>query len=85
MADRVVVSAEAELWAFIESAPTLEEMADFMFSEDVQTRTSYLLDANRNGTLTAEEKIELDAFIEIEHTATMMKIRALAKLKHAGA
>ncbi len=80
--DRVVVSAEVELWAFIESAPTLEEMAEFFFSEDVQVRTRCLLEANRKGTLTPEEKFELDAFVEIEHTTTMMKIRAFDQLEN---
>lgn len=85
MADMMVVSAEAELRAFIESAPTLEEMANFFFSDEIHARTSYLLEANRNGTLTPAEREELDNFIEIEHSATMMKIRAFRKLKQASA
>jgi len=74
-------SARDEVLDFLTSTPTPEQIIAFRPSETTQARIRYLLDANRSGTLTAEEKTELDDFAEIEHWMRSLKIRARQKLQ----
>jgi hypothetical protein len=55
-------------------------MIDYHLSDAADARLSSLLDANRAGRLTNEERAELDDYDRLEHLMTMMKIRALEKL-----
>jgi hypothetical protein len=50
-------------------------------SAQVQERKRDLLDGNRNGTLTAKERAELDEFSRISHVMRMLKARAHHKLQ----
>lgn len=65
---------------FITSEPSLEQMANFRLSDAAETRLNALLEANRHGTLTAEEQKELNDYLQLEHLMRMMKYTALAKL-----
>lgn len=67
---------------FLGSAPTLEEIAGYRFPEPLQERVHALLDKNREGTMTPDERAELDEFLEIDHL--MMLVKAKARLKLAG-
>lgn len=70
----------AEFIEFVTSRPTLEEMANYRLSETSEARLSALLEANRNGTLSADEQTELDDYIRLEHLLRMLKYSALEKL-----
>jgi hypothetical protein len=48
----------------------------FRLSEAKQIRLDWLLDRNREGTLTEEESAELDDFERFEHLVRMLKARA---------
>lgn len=68
-----------EVLDFLASAPTPDQIIAFTPSEALQVRARYLLDANRGGTLTAEERTELDEFARMNHFVSMLKIRARQK------
>ena len=51
----------------------------FRLSEAKQIRLDWLLERNREGTLTEEESAELDDFERFEHLVCMLKARALGQ------
>jgi len=72
--------AYEEFVEFITSSPTLKQIAEFRLSDTAEAQISYLLDANRNGTITDEEEAELDDYLRLEHIMRRAKIRAFEKL-----
>jgi hypothetical protein len=57
-----------------------ERVLAFRLSAAKQARLDALLDKNRDGTLTAEERAELDAYERFEHVVRLLKARVLQKL-----
>ena len=53
-------SIQEEVLTFLSSSPTPERIIDFHASDAAQARLRYLLDANREGTLSPEERAEMD-------------------------
>ncbi len=51
----------------------------FRLSEAKQVRLDWLLERNREGTLTEEESAEVDDFERFEHLVRLLKARALAQ------
>jgi hypothetical protein len=51
----------------------------FRLSQAKQIRLDWLLERNREGTLTEEESAELDDFERFEHLVRMLKARALGQ------
>jgi hypothetical protein len=70
-----------EVLDFLVSAPTPEQIIAFHASRSTQARLRYLLDGNRDGTLTAQEKAELDEMSRIDHFFTLIKARAMKVLE----
>ncbi len=81
MATEDLTNITNEVLDFLVSAPTLEQIIAFHASNSAQDRLRTLLDINRNGTLTAEEKAELDKMNRINHFFTLIKARAMKVLK----
>lgn len=69
-----------EVFKFLVSSPTPQEIIDFRPSKALQERVSHLLDANRNHNLTDIERMELDELEQINHFVSMLKIYARKKL-----
>ena len=61
-----------------ESADAQRVLA-FHLSDQKQARLDELLEKNREGTLTAEESAELDAYERFEHLVRLLKARVLQK------
>ena len=57
-----------------------ERVLAFRLSTAKQARLDVLLDKNRDGTLTAEERAELEAYERFEHVVRLLKARVLQKL-----
>jgi hypothetical protein len=57
-----------------------ERVLAFRLSAAKQARLDALLDKNRDGTLTAEERAELEAYERFEHVVRLLKARVLQKL-----
>ena len=51
----------------------------FRLSAEKQERLDELLEKNREGTLTHEESLELDAYERFEHLVRLLKARLLQK------
>jgi hypothetical protein len=69
-----------EILGFLTSTPTPEQIIAFRPSDVLQERVRFLLDKQRNESLTAEESAELDEFGRMNHLMSMLKIKARKKL-----
>ena len=70
----------AEILDFMVSAPSPEEIIAFKPSPQMEARLSELLNKNKQDALNADERQELDAFLQLNHFVNMLKIRARKKL-----
>ena len=68
-----------EVMAFLLTSQTPQQIIEFRASEAAQQRLRYLLDANRNDTLTDEESAELEVASNVNQF--MMTLKAKAHLK----
>jgi hypothetical protein len=65
-----------EIIDFIAAGTTPEGVVHFRPSPEAQRRLAELVDREKESGLSAEEKAELDHFIELEHILRMAKARA---------
>jgi hypothetical protein len=65
---------------FLGSAPTLEEIIAFRLPEPLELRGLELLERNRSGYITPEERAELDEFTRMGHFMNRVKLQARLKL-----
>ena len=75
------ISAQDEVYDFLLSQPTPQDIVRFKPSVETQEHLRALLEANRSGTLTALQKAELEAHIHTGHFMRMLKIRARQTLE----
>jgi hypothetical protein len=66
---------------FLGSAPTLEEIAEYRLPDELQAWAHDLLEKNRSGSLSDEERAEMEEFRQIDHLLTLVKAKARLKLK----
>jgi hypothetical protein len=69
---------------FLGAAPTLEEIAAHRLPLDLQDRAHQLLDKYRDGSLTDEERAEMEKFRQMDHLITLVKAKARLHLKAQG-
>ena len=69
-----------DVMEFLTSSPTPQRIVEFHPSEAMQERVQFLLDENRAGKLSSEQREELDMFEKIEHFMRRLKIYAQTKL-----
>ena len=74
--ETTVVPIHQEMTDFLATSPTLEQMIDFKISDAAQERLEDLLDKNREGELTEEEKAELDRYFQYRHVMILLKASA---------
>jgi hypothetical protein len=67
--------------AFLLSSPSPQQIIEFRASETSQLRLRYLLDANRNDALTADEKAELDEASQVNQFMMTLKAEAYKALE----
>jgi hypothetical protein len=84
-AERVMVPREDtavydDLLDLLAESAEAERVLAFRLSAAKQARLDALLDKNRDGTLTAKESAELDAYERFEHVVRLLKARVLQKL-----
>ena len=65
-----------EVLTFLTSSPTPAQIIAFHASAEAQDRLRYLLDANREGTLTSQENAELEEASQLNHLFTLLKAKA---------
>lgn len=76
----VQISAYDEFVEFITSTPTLQQIADYRLSHETEALISALMERKNQGKLSAEEEVELDEYLRLEHIMRKAKIRAFEKL-----
>ncbi len=77
-----LVKVYEEVIDFIASGPSPSALVSFRASEEVNRRVAQLIEREKGGDLTAEEKAELDHHLELEHLMRLAKARARARLAH---
>jgi len=65
-----------EIIDFIASGTTPQAVVDYRPSPEAQNRVAELIEREKEGTLTSEEKSELDHFTDLEHILRVAKARA---------
>lgn len=75
-----IPSAYDELIAYLAERATPEEILAFTISDAAQERAELLLDKNQDGTLTLEERVELDQMAHFDRLVSMLKADALAQM-----
>ena len=74
--------AYEEVIDLIAAGPTPSALLDFHPSEEAKRRVSKLIEQEKDGTITAEEKSELDHYMQLEHIMRLVKIRARRHLRN---
>lgn len=69
-----------EITDFLALSPTPQEIIAFRPSDDLERRALDLLDKNREGRLTAEERAEMEEFMSMDHFMTLLKAKARLKM-----
>jgi hypothetical protein len=70
-----------EVLDFLVSTPTPQQIIAFHASEAAQLRLRYLLEANRNGTLTPDERAELDEAERMDTFIILLKTQARGAIR----
>jgi hypothetical protein len=65
-----------EIVDFIASGSTPAEVAAWTPSNEARDRVAQLLTGEKDGTLTPDERAELDHYLELEHLMRLAKARA---------
>lgn len=65
-----------ELAEFIVSSPTLEAVIAYRASPATEARVHELLEKNREGTLSADEREEMQGYLTASHLMTLAKAKA---------
>ncbi len=74
-------SIQDEVMQFLLSTPTPQQIINFRASESAQLRLRYLLDANRNETITVDEEAELEEASAVNQFMMTLKAKAHESLK----
>jgi hypothetical protein len=80
MALNIQQSIFTELADFLVSQPSLEAIAAYQVSAGVQQYIDDLLEKNREGGLSADERLELEKILAVSHVMTLAKTKAKFKL-----
>jgi hypothetical protein len=70
------IKSYEEIIDFIAAGTTPEAVVAFRPSEAVRQRVADLVERSGGGNISAEEKSELDDYLQLEHIMIMVKARA---------
>ena len=66
------------------SRPTLEELASYVVSQGLQQHIDTLLERNRKGRLSLDERLDLEKILAVSHVMTLVKTKAKLILESDG-
>ena len=72
-----------EIIEFIATGTTPEAVARFQPSPEAQQRVAGLIEREKEGSLSPQDRAELDDFMELEHILRMAKGKARQILSHS--
>ena len=73
--------AATEVARFLANHPTSEQIIAFHPSSEVAERAYELIHSDRDGSLTGEERQELDSYLVIEYLMELVKLEAQRQLR----
>jgi len=76
----IEVQAAVEIARFLAGSPSPEEIVAFHPSPETTERFYALIEAERDGTITTDEKAELDRDIHLEYMMGLIKTEARSRL-----
>jgi hypothetical protein len=76
-----VTKVYEEIVDFIARGSTPAEVATFEASPEVRARVRELIDLEKGGTIEAEQRAELDQFMQLEHVMRLAKAKARALVR----
>ncbi len=79
---RIETEAEREVARFFTSQPSPEAIVAFHPSPEVTARMYELIEAERDGQLSEDERHELDTYVNVEHWMRLFKAEAHRRLGH---
>jgi hypothetical protein len=77
--------AATEIAQFLANHPTPEQIIAFHPSSEVAERAYELIHTERDGSLTEEERKELDSYLVIEYLMELVKLEAHRQLRQQAA
>ncbi|MBI1278752.1 MAG: hypothetical protein GC179_11550 [Anaerolineaceae bacterium] len=83
MSVKVNVPVYLEFLEYLATFAPPEKILEYTISSDMQEHLEELFDKNNEGELTAEERQQLDDFIEFDRHIILLKARAAARLRSA--
>ena len=81
MALNIQQSIYTELADLVVSQPSLEVLATYKMPAAIQQYIDGLLDKNREGGLSSEERLELEKILALSHVMSLVKTKAQLKLE----
>jgi hypothetical protein len=79
---RIETDAEREVARFLASQPAPEAIVAFHPSREVAARMHALVEAERAGQLSDQERLEMETYLHIEHLMRLVKAEAQRRLSH---
>ncbi|HEY7022039.1 MAG TPA: hypothetical protein VH349_13045 [Ktedonobacterales bacterium] len=76
----MVIAAELELARFLASQPSAEAIIAFHPSPEIAARYYDLLELERAGRVSADERTELDTYLGVERLVQLIKTEARSRL-----
>lgn len=76
------VNAADEVFELLLTAPTPQQILDFRVSAEADAYLERVLDKNREGIISSEERTELEDFSHVNHSVTRLKLHAYKALKN---
>jgi hypothetical protein len=76
----MVIAAELELARFLASQPSAEAIIAFHPSPEIAARYYGLLELERSGQVSADERAELDTYLGVERLVQLIKAEARSRL-----
>jgi hypothetical protein len=73
-------SVYEEIIDFISAGPTSSGVASWQPSDQAKAEVERLVNAAKEGTLSSDERVELNHYLELEHVMRMAKAKARARL-----
>ena len=73
---KAAIPSYLEIIDFIASGTTPQAVVDYRPSPEAQNRVADLIQREKEGDLSAEERSELDHFMDLEHILRVAKARA---------
>lgn len=70
-----------EVASFLAHEPTDKQLLEYRFPDEMQERIHYLLDRNREGELTSDERRELEDYVRANRFMAMLKASRKLRLK----